>query len=82
MARKILLWGALALTLQLAACGGSDQSTASAPSGPTPQMVDTAHVLDLAQVTSETSTPLPVNGGLVTFSDTSEASAPISVNAM
>jgi hypothetical protein len=45
-------------------------------------MIDTAQLLSLAQATSETSTPFAVDGGLVTFSDTSETSAPISINAM
>jgi hypothetical protein len=39
-------------------------------------------VLALAQQTSETSTPIAVNGGAVTLNDTSEASAPIAINAM
>jgi hypothetical protein len=81
MARKLLFWGALALSVQLAACGGNDQAGGAAPKASTPQTVDTAHVLSLAEVTSETGTPFPVDGGLVTFSDTSESSAPISVNA-
>jgi hypothetical protein len=82
MARKLYPFSALALTVQIAACGGNDRSTASAPPAPTPQTVDTADVLGLAQVSSEASIPFPVNRDLVTFSDTSETSAPISVNAM
>ena len=41
--------------------------------------LDTAQVLALAQVTSETSSPTAVNGGALTLNDTSETAAPISV---
>jgi hypothetical protein len=83
MARKIYFWGVLGLSAGLiAACGGDGHPNASAPTVPIPQMLDTAQALSLAQATSETSTPFAVDGGLVTFGDTSETSAPISVNAM
>jgi hypothetical protein len=81
MAHKLCLWGALALSVGVASCGGNDQPSPSAPAVFIPQSVDTAQVLGLASVTSETKTPFPVDGGLVTFSDTSEITAPISVNA-
>jgi hypothetical protein len=41
--------------------------------------LDTAQVLALAQVTSETTTPFTVNGGELVLTDTSETSAPIAV---
>jgi len=80
MAHKLYLCGAVALGL--AACGGNDQPNASSTPVPVPEMVDTAQVLALARATSETTSPFPVDGGLVTFSDTSETSVPILVNSM
>jgi hypothetical protein len=47
-----------------------------------PQSLDTAQVLALAQVTSEASEPIVVNGGALTLNDTSETGAPIAVSAM
>jgi hypothetical protein len=49
---------------------------------PTSQSLDTAQVLALAKETSETSSPLAVNGGALTLNDTGETSTPIAVNAM
>ena len=66
-------------TALLSACGGSDQSSAALPPVPVAQTVDTAQVLSLAGKTSETASPFTVNGGLVTFSDTSETDSPIGV---
>jgi hypothetical protein len=42
--------------------------------------LDTAQVLALAQVTSESSTPIAVNGGALVLTDTTETSSPITVN--
>ena len=69
----------------LAACSSNDHPNASLPPVPipqTPQALDTAQVLALAQKTSETASPFVVNGGLVTLNDTSETSAPIAVGPM
>jgi hypothetical protein len=67
-------------TALLSACGGNDESSAALPPVPVPQTVDTTQVLSLAEKTSEAASPFPVNGGLVTFSDTSETTLPLSVN--
>ena len=82
MKSKILLLGALGAVSMLAACGGHDDNaappaTTSTSSGS--MSLDTAQVLAMAQVTSETSSPIAVNGGAVTLSDTSETSSPIAV---
>jgi hypothetical protein len=83
MVHKIFYWTILGLSAGLVVgCGGDGHPNAAEPPVPIPQMIDTAQVLSLAQATSETSTPFTVDGGLVTFSDTSETSAPISINAM
>ena len=66
----------------LAACSNNDHPNASLPPVPipqTPQALDTAQVLALAQKTSETASPFAGNGGLVTFTDTSETTSPIPV---
>jgi hypothetical protein len=52
------------------------------PPPQTTQSLDTSQVLAIAQKTSETASPLPVDGGAVTLNDTSETTAPIAVNAM
>jgi hypothetical protein len=69
----------------LAACGNNGQPNASLPPVPvpqTPQALDTAQVLALAQKSSETALPFAVNGGLVSLTDTSETSSPITIDAM
>jgi hypothetical protein len=88
MNRKFLLLGALGLAAVLAAaCHDHDNNnppTTQAPPPPPPPAplsLDTAQVLVVAQQTSESSTPLAVNGGALTLNDTSETSAPIPVNS-
>jgi len=46
------------------------------------QQLDTAHVLALAQQTSDTSSPFQVDDGALTLTDTSDTSVPISVIGM
>ncbi len=83
MKSKILLLGVLgAMAILVAACGGHDNGS-SPPATTTPpsssMALDTAQVLAMAQVISETSSPIAVNGGAVTLTDTSETSSPIAV---
>lgn len=69
----------------LAACTNIDHPNASltpVPIPQTPQSLDTAQVLALAQKTSETASPFAVNGGLVTLTETSETGSPIPVGPM
>ena len=75
----IALIGLLAATL--GACGGH-QNTGT-PSNPAPSVksLDTAGVLAIARQPSEISAPLPVNGGALVLTDTSETGEPISVDA-
>jgi hypothetical protein len=87
MNRKLLLLGALGLTAVLAAAchdnsNNNPPATQSTPPPPPPAALslDTAQVLVVAGQTSESSTPLAVNGGALTLNDTSETSAPIPVN--
>jgi hypothetical protein len=86
MNRKLLLLSALGLTAVLtAACHDHDNNPPMTPPAPPPpstsQSLDTAQVLALAQQTSESAAPTPVNGGALTINDTSETSAPIPVTA-
>ncbi len=84
MNSKQLLLGAAGFSFTiglLAACHDDHNNTSTTPP-PTSVSDDTAQVLALAQQTSETSTPITVNGGAFTINDTSETSAPIAVNAM
>ena len=89
MTHKATFVGALALTGGLvAACHDNSYQQPPTPTPtPTPSQsmslsLDTAQVLALARQTSESSSPLAVDGGALTLNDTSETSGPIAVNAM
>ena len=73
---------ALGLAAGLAAGCHDNNAASPAPVVQAPQSLDTAQVLALAQVTSETTSPIVVNDGAFALNDTSETSAPIAVNAM
>lgn len=81
--KTTLLFGLGLCVGMLAACNNNNHPDASLPPvaiPQTPQALDTAHVLTLAQKTSETGSPFAVNGGLITLTDTSETASPVSVN--
>jgi len=64
----------------LSACGGDGGRTAPPP--PPASMglaLTTAQVLDRAKQSSETMEPLPVNGGALAITDTSESAESISI---
>ena len=82
MNSKLVLSGALSLIAGLAAGCHDNNNSSPAPVVGAPQSLDTAQVLKLAQVTSETAEPFAVNAGLLILNDDSETSAPIAVNAM
>jgi hypothetical protein len=65
-----------------ASSGSSGSSGSSAP-GPTATMqsLDTQEVLAQAQKPSETSSPYTVDDGLVVLTDTSDTTAPVSIDA-
>jgi hypothetical protein len=78
-----LLFGLGLCGALLAACSSSDHPDASLPPvaiPQTPQSLETAQVLSLAEKPSETGSPFAVNGGLITLTDTSETASPIAVN--
>jgi|HubBroStandDraft_1064217.scaffolds.fasta_scaffold1752646_1 hypothetical protein len=82
----ILAGGALAASL-VTGCGGGSSGGGTMTPPPTPPpssnlALDTAQVLALAQQTSETESPLPVDDNGVTLTDTSETSSPIAVAPM
>jgi hypothetical protein len=66
----------------VSACGGNDNSSGMHGSMPTAMALDTSQVLALAKVSSETSSPTEIDGGMVTLTDTSDTSEPVEVNAM
>jgi hypothetical protein len=81
----ILAGGALAASLVTACGGGNGGGGTTPPPTPPPSSnlaLDTSEVLALALQTSETESPLPVNDGALTLTDTSETSTPIAVAAM
>lgn len=82
MNRKLVFLGAVVTVAGLAAGCHDNNAAPPAPVVQAPQSLDTAQVLALAQVTSEASAPIVVNGGALTLNDTSDTSAPISVNPM
>ncbi len=77
-----LLLAGVAATL-ISACGHDDNMTMNPPPPPpTVQSLDTAAVLAMAMMSSETSDPIMVNEGAVVLTDTSETTAPITLDAM
>ena len=77
-----MLAGALAMlagSLVLSGCGGGGQSNQSVAT-PQPQTLDTTHVLAIARSASETTDPLPVDGGALLVADANDdASDPVPV---
>ena len=83
MKSKLLLLGAAGLcVVAVVACHDDNHSAPPAAATAQPQALDTAQVLAMAQKTSETSAPIPVDNGGVTLTDTSETSAPIAATSM
>jgi hypothetical protein len=87
MMRKTALIGAAVLAAAcLTACGsghnGGSVFTPTQPPPPQTDQLDTAQVLAMAQRSSEISSPLNVDGGVLTITDTSDTAEAISVNGM
>jgi hypothetical protein len=81
MKRTLVVIGAAAITAAaLAACGHDHGPSGTVTPPPTSQALSTIQVYGLAIHPSEVSAPIAVNDGAVTITDTSETSAPISVN--
>jgi ABC-type glycerol-3-phosphate transport system substrate-binding protein len=69
----------LAASLILSGCGGGGQSNPSVAT-PQPQTLDTTHVLAIARSASESTDPLPVDGGALLVADANDdSSAPLPV---
>jgi hypothetical protein len=92
MKRNIAIVTSVGVALGLlGGCGGGDNgppvgsgSSGSSGSGsttPKQQSLDTQGVLAQAQKSSETSSPYAVDDGVVVLTDTSDTTAPISINA-
>ncbi len=81
MKAKLFILGSVALAGLVAACHDNHQGAAP-PAPSTALALDTAHVLQLAQLSSETTNPSVVNGGAITITDTSETSQPLVINGM
>jgi outer membrane murein-binding lipoprotein Lpp len=80
---KILLLGAVGVSLaMLAACNNDNNNNPVVSAPQSTQSLDTAQVLALARETSETAAPIPVNGAAVSLNDTTQTGTPIAVNAM
>ncbi len=85
MKRKTVVMGVAAAVAGILSACGHDHSGGS-PSPPTPPpstnvSVTTSELLTgYAEKPSETASPILVNGGVFTISDTSETTNPISVN--
>lgn len=75
-----LLLAAAASAGVLAGCHDDRHGPAGPPQSA--QALDTAQALKIAQQASETTSPFTVDDGAVRFTDTSETSQPIMVNAM
>lgn len=85
MKSKVAALSVVGMTATLiTACGHDDKTTMNPPPPPPPtvQSLDTAAVLAMAMMSSETSDPIMVNEGVVVLTDTSETTEPISIDAM
>jgi hypothetical protein len=85
MKPKVATLAVVGMTVTLiTACGHDDNTTMNPPPPPPPtvQSLDTAAVLAMAMMSSETSDPIMVNEGVVVLTDTSETTDPISTDAM
>ena len=89
--RKSLLAVAAALAAAtLSACGGSSMNSLASPMGPAPpaatapassdMVLNATQLLEQARKSSETASPLPVDGGALRLDDTSDTTEPISVD--
>jgi len=72
----------------LSSCGGDDSGAVTSGNGMqtgsvavTSHLMDTAQVLAQARETSEAAEPYAVNDGALTFTDTSDTTEPIAINA-
>ncbi len=84
MTSKMFMFAAMGAALMAVGCGNNNGGSAAStvitpPVTSSTKALDTAQVLALAQVTSETSSPFAVDNGAFTFIDTSETTSPISL---
>jgi hypothetical protein len=84
MKTKLAVLSAMGVAATLVTACGHDDHTAMNPPPPSPtvQSLDTAAVLAMAMMSSETSDPIMVDDGVVVLTDTSETTDPISLDAM
>lgn len=85
MKTKLAVLSAMGVAAVLVtACGHDDNMAMNPPPAPPSmtQSLDTAAVLTMARMGSETSEPMTVDDGAVLLTDTSETTDPISVAAM
>ncbi len=85
MKTKLAVLSAMGVAAVLVTACGHDDNTAMNPPPAPPSMtqsLDTAAVLTMARMGSETSEPMMVDDGAVLLTDTSETTDPISVAAM
>lgn len=62
--------------------GGGSGTTGTAPPPSNVQSLTTLDILGQAEIKTETGSPYPVDSGALVLTDTSETSAPITVNGM
>ena len=81
MKRRIVMTGISAVAAALLGACGGDGGRAAPPPPPAPMglALTTAQLLDRARQSSETTEPLPVNGGALTITDTSESTDSVSL---
>jgi hypothetical protein len=84
MKTKLAVLSAMGVAAVLVTACGHDDNTAMNPPAPPSmtQSLDTAAVLTMARMGSETAEPMTVDDGAVLLTDTSETTDPISVAAM
>ena len=83
-AKLLIAATAAGLAASLSSCGGSSTAALPPPMTPAPPVamaIKTAQILGEAQQPSESAEPYAVNNGVLVFTDTSDTSEPITIDA-
>jgi hypothetical protein len=81
MKHKMVIFGFTAIAAgMLSSCGGESASGMPASPAAVNQSLDTEQVLAQAKVTSETTDPYAVNGGMLVLTDTSDTTDTVTIN--
>ena len=80
-AKLLFAAAAAALSAAVSSCGGPSAAALPTPTPPVATAIETAQILREAQQPSESAEPYAVNNGGLMFTDTSETTEPIAIDA-